>query len=166
MTLLLELTVNGEPRAVLAPAGETLLTVLREQLACTGAKEGCDDGECGACTVLLDGRVVTPCLVLAHQAAGREIRTIEGLRAGGGELHPLQQRLLDHGAVQCGFCTPGIVMAAIGATEAGTPATEPALRRALAGNLCRCTGYQKIFDAVLEWAVSSNDAEDSHGSAT
>lgn len=207
MTVPLTLDVNGERHALRVEPGWTLLRVLRDELELTGAKEGCDDGECGSCTVLLDGAPVNACILLALQADGRAVRTVEGVAAAAGGVHPLQRALVEHGAVQCGFCTPGIVMAALGAFErpgvaasdprgvsatgpraasdprggatgpaaasdphganaSGSPAApdEPAVRRALAGNLCRCTGYQKVVHAVMAW-TRENDERERHGPA-
>jgi carbon-monoxide dehydrogenase small subunit len=149
------LHVNGEDHACRAPAHHTLLDVLRGELGLTGANEGCRTGECGACTVLLDGRPAPACLVLARRAAGRAITTVEGL-ARGGELHPLQAAFVRHGALQCGFCTPGMLMTAA-ALLARRPSglTEAEVRAALAGNLCRCTGYAKIVEAILDVARSN-----------
>jgi carbon-monoxide dehydrogenase small subunit len=155
----IQLTVNGEPRvADDVWEGESLLYVLRERLALPGSKNACEQGECGSCTVYLDGVPVCACLVAAGQAAGADIVTVEGL-AEGGELHPVQQAFLDAGAVQCGFCTPGLVVAAHDLLRR-VPRPEVAeIREALAGNLCRCTGYEKIIDAVLlaadRWPVGS-----------
>jgi aerobic-type carbon monoxide dehydrogenase small subunit (CoxS/CutS family) len=144
---LLTLMVNGEEREVLAPVHRTLLEVLREELDLTGTKHGCELGECGTCTVLLDGEPVLSCLILPIECQGREIRTVEGM-AQGAELHPLQQAFAELGAAQCGYCTPGILLTAE-ALLAGNPApTRDEIRQALAGNLCRCTGYTKILDAV------------------
>jgi carbon-monoxide dehydrogenase small subunit len=153
------MTVNGEPAtADDVWAGESLLFVLRERLALPGSKNACEQGECGACTVLLDDVPVCACLVAAGQAAGREVVTVEGLTPavpdttgapGHLELHPVQQAFIEAGAVQCGFCTPGLIMQAYDLLRhsAGVPA-DPDIREALAGNLCRCTGYEKILDAV------------------
>jgi carbon-monoxide dehydrogenase small subunit len=145
---LLELTVNGEPRRVAVPANRTLLDVLRLDLGLTGTKQGCGEGDCGTCTVLLDGEPVNACLVLALEAAGRSVTTIEGV-AEGPRLHPVQQAFLDAGAVQCGFCTPGMVLVAKSLLERNPRPSERDVRRAISGNLCRCTGYQKIVEAVL-----------------
>jgi carbon-monoxide dehydrogenase small subunit len=145
--LTLELSVNGERRAIAFPAHHTLLEVLREELGLTGTKHGCELGECGTCTVLIDGRPVLSCLVLAAEMDGREIETVEGLQEGN-RLHPLQETFADLGAAQCGYCTPGILMAAK-ALLAERPAPSRAeVRSALSGNLCRCTGYIKILEAV------------------
>ena len=149
------LTVNGEhATADDVWEGESLLFVLRERLALPGSKNACEQGECGSCTVLLDDVPVCACLVAAGQAAGREIITVEGLARGGPGLHPVQQAFIDAGAVQCGFCTPGLIMQAYSFLRAqqrertgGVP-QDPDIREALAGNLCRCTGYEKILDAV------------------
>jgi carbon-monoxide dehydrogenase small subunit len=142
------LDVNGEPREAFVEPGWTLLKVLREELGLTGAKLGCGDGECGACTVIIDGRAVPSCLVLAVGAEGKEITTIEGLQSEGA-LHPLQQAFVEHGAVQCGFCTPGMIMSAKALLDDNPDPTEEDVREALQGNLCRCTGYKKIVEAVL-----------------
>jgi carbon-monoxide dehydrogenase small subunit len=144
------LTVNSERRVVVFPTHHTLLEVLREECGLTGTKHGCELGECGTCTVLVDGRPVLSCLVLAAEMGGRRIETVEGL-ARGNELHPLQRTFADLGAAQCGYCTPGILMAAKALLEASPSATEAEVKEALAGNLCRCTGYHKILQAVA-WA--------------
>ena len=146
-----QVTVNGVPFEVDAPGMRRLLDVLREDLGLTGTKEGCGEGECGACTVLLDGEVVDACLVPVCQADGREVRTVEGLAdgsLGGPRLSPLQAAFLEAGGTQCGICTPGMLMAAEAFLASGTEATEPAIREAIAGNLCRCTGYTKIVEAI------------------
>jgi carbon-monoxide dehydrogenase small subunit len=147
----LAFVVNGEPVRLTAAPDATLLEVLREELELTGTKYGCGEGECGACSVLLDGKVVNSCLVLALECAGSEVLTIEGLRSNG-ELHPIQQAFVDHGAIQCGFCTPGMIMATYALLQANPNPTEVEVRRGLEGNLCRCTGYRKIIDAVLSLA--------------
>jgi aerobic-type carbon monoxide dehydrogenase small subunit (CoxS/CutS family) len=141
------LQVNGEARTVAFPVHHTLLEVLREELALTGTKHGCELGECGTCTVLVDGRPVLSCLVLAAEVEGRAIETVEGL-ADGNALHPLQRTFADLGAAQCGYCTPGILMAAKALLAAKPSPSRADVRAALAGNLCRCTGYQKILEAV------------------
>ena len=147
----LEFTVNGElVRRKVSPFA-TLLDVLRNDLELTGTKYGCGEGECGACSVLLDGQLVNSCLVLAVECGGSEVRTIEGLQANG-RLHRIQQAFVDHGAVQCGFCTPGMIMATYALLEIDPSPDEDAIKRALEGNLCRCTGYRKIVDAVLSLA--------------
>ena len=141
-------TVNGEPRdADDVWEGESLLYVLRERLGLPGAKNACEQGECGSCSVYLDGTLVCACLVLAGQAEGAEIVTVEGL-AGAGGLHPVQQAFVETGAVQCGFCTPGLVVATHDLLEREPRPSDAQIREALAGNLCRCTGYEKILDAV------------------
>ena len=145
----INLTVNGEPRAVEAHPMERLLDVLRHQLRLTGTKEGCGEGECGACSVLLDGTLVNSCLVPVLQADGAEIKTIEGV-ATGDELHRVQRAFVEHGGAQCGICTPGMVLAAVSLLERTARPTEADIRAGLAGNLCRCTGYTKIFEAVLK----------------
>jgi len=141
------LDVNGERHELLVAPNRSLTEVLRENLGLTGAKHGCHEGECGACTVLFDGAPVNSCLVLAAQAEGHEITTIEGL-ANGTELHPVQQAFVEHGAVQCGFCTPGMVLSAKALLDRKKRPTEHEIRTAISGNLCRCTGYQKIVEAV------------------
>jgi carbon-monoxide dehydrogenase small subunit len=145
-------TVNGDPAEFLTDPGTTLLDALRDELGLTGSKEGCGSGDCGACSVLVDGRLVCSCLVLAAEAEGRRINTIEGL-AQGTELHPLQQKFLEHAALQCGFCTPGLLIAAKALLDANPDPTEEETRYWLAGNLCRCTGYDKVIRAVLDAAA-------------
>ena len=146
--------VNGEPYTVAVKSQHTLLDVLREKLGITSPKRGCENGECGACTVLLDGKPVNSCMVLAVEAAGHEIETVESL-ARDGELHPLQKAFIEHNAVQCGFCTPGVLMSAKGLLDENPHPNEDEIRHALAGNLCRCTGYVRIVDAVLDVAEKS-----------
>ena len=143
----IELTVNGERLEADVWAGESLLYVLRERLGLPGSKNACEQGECGSCSVLLDGRLVCACLVLAAQAEGHELVTVEGL-AEDGELHPVQAAFAETGAVQCGFCTPGFVVATADLLARSPNPTDDEIREALSGNLCRCTGYAKIFDAV------------------
>ena len=143
----LRLTVNAEPREVVAPTHHTLLEVLREELGLTGTKHGCELGECGTCTVLVDGMPALSCLVLAPEVEGKRVETVEGLQEGN-RLHPLQETFADLGAAQCGYCTPGILMAAKALLAANPAPTPDAVREALAGNLCRCTGYHKILEAV------------------
>ncbi len=142
-------TINGEKRNLDVNANQRLLDVLRQDLGLTGAKEGCGKGECGACTVIMDDKPVASCLILAPQADGSEIETIEGL-APGEKLHPLQESFIDNGAVQCGFCIPGILLTAKKLLEIKQSPDRQEIREALAGNICRCTGYQKIVDAVEE----------------
>ena len=139
--------VNGEPVDFLAAPTQTLLDALRDELGLTGSKEGCGSGDCGACSVILDGRLVCACLVLAPEAQGRRIETVEGLAAGG-VMHPLQQQFLEHAALQCGFCTPGLLVAAKALLDRNPDPNETEIRYALAGNLCRCTGYDKVVRAV------------------
>jgi aerobic-type carbon monoxide dehydrogenase small subunit (CoxS/CutS family) len=146
-TAVLKLNINGEERTVVAPGHHTLLEVLREECALTGTKHGCELGECGTCTVLLDGRPVLSCLALAVEAQGRAILTVEGLQQGN-RLHPLQAAFADLGAAQCGYCTPGILLTAHALLAAEPRPTRAQVEEALAGNLCRCTGYHKIFQAV------------------
>jgi aerobic carbon-monoxide dehydrogenase small subunit len=147
------LTVNGEPREVEVWEGESLLFALREGLGLPGSKNACEQGECGSCSVLLDGVLVCSCLVLAAQAAGHEVVTVEGL-AEDGQLHRVQQAFAETGAVQCGFCTPGFIVAAADLLAHNPDPSDDELREALSGNLCRCTGYAKIFDAVRLAAAS------------
>ncbi len=146
-TVLVRLKVNGEERAVAFAVHHTLLEVLREELGLPGTKHGCELGECGTCTVLVDGQPVLSCLVLAAELEGRSIETVEGLQRGNA-LHPLQETFADLGAAQCGYCTPGILMAAKALLAANPAPTRAEVRAALAGNLCRCTGYVKILEAV------------------
>jgi carbon-monoxide dehydrogenase small subunit len=143
----IELTVNGERREADVWAGESLLFALRERLDLPGSKNACEQGECGSCSVLLDSQLVCSCLVLAAQADGHEVVTVEGL-AESGDLHPVQESFVRAGAVQCGFCTPGLVVAAADLLRRSPQPSEDEIREALSGNLCRCTGYQKILEAV------------------
>ena len=145
--LRIELTVNGEQREAEVWEGESLLFALREHLGLPGSKNACEQGECGSCSVLLDGVLVCACLVLAAQADGHEVVTVEGL-APNGELHPVQEAYAATGAVQCGFCTPGLVVATVDLLARNADPSDDEIREALSGNLCRCTGYAKIFDAV------------------
>ena len=147
----LAFVVNGAPVRLRVSASAALLDVLRNDLELTGTKYGCGEGECGACSVMLDGKIVNSCLVLALECEGSEVITVEGLKANG-RLHSIQQAFIEHGAIQCGFCTPGMVMAAYALLEANPSPTEQEVRRGLEGNLCRCTGYRKIIDAVLSLA--------------
>ncbi len=146
-------SVNGDSVEFLCETEQTLLDVLRDELFLTGSKEGCASGDCGACSVMLDGRLVCACLVLGVEANGREVETIEGM-ADGDRLHPLQQKFLEHAALQCGICTPGILVAAKALLEKKPDPTETEVRYWLAGNLCRCTGYDKIVRAVLDAAAT------------
>jgi carbon-monoxide dehydrogenase small subunit len=139
--------VNGTPVEVTAPPGRRLVDVLRSELGLAGTKVGCEQGECGACTVLLDGLAVNSCLVLMSQVEGRSVLTIEGLEKDG-KLHPLQEAFVETGAVQCGFCTPGFVMSAYALLQKNPRPSRDQIVQAIAGNLCRCTGYRKIFEAV------------------
>lgn len=157
----LRLTVNGEDREVLAPVHHTLLEVLREELGLAGTKHGCELGECGTCTVLIDGRPALSCVTLPVECEGRRIRTVEGL-AEAGELHPLQQAFVELGAAQCGYCTPGFLLVAEALLREKPEATRHEIAEALAGNLCRCTGYLKIFEAV-ELAASRMRGEVARG---
>jgi len=143
----IEIAVNGERREAEIWAGESLLFALREHLGLPGSKNACEQGECGSCSVLLDGKLVCACLVLAAQADGHEVVTVEGL-GGDGRLHRVQEAFVETGAVQCGFCTPGLVVAAAALLEQIPDPSDDEIREALSGNLCRCTGYAKIFDAV------------------
>ncbi len=147
----LALEVNNEPVRVSVSPTATLLDLLRNSLELTGAKLGCGEGECGACSVMLDGRLVNSCLVLAVECDGSKVLTVEGLRSNG-RLHPIQQAFVDCGAVQCGFCTPGMILAAYALLEANPSPSEHEIKRAFEGNLCRCTGYRKIIDAVMSLA--------------
>jgi carbon-monoxide dehydrogenase small subunit len=144
----IELTVNGEQREADVWAGESLLFALRERLGLPGSKNACEQGECGSCSVLLDGQLVCSCLVLAAQTDGHQVVTVEGLSGDEGELHPVQDAFVRAGAVQCGFCTPGLVVAAADLLRRSPRPSDDEIREALSGNLCRCTGYQKILEAV------------------
>jgi aerobic carbon-monoxide dehydrogenase small subunit len=152
MKRVLSISVNGEDLDVAVDPRDTLLDLVRDRIGLTGTKEGCGNGNCGACTVLMDGEPVNACIVLALEADGRHVLTIEGL-AQGSELHPVQQTLIDLGGTQCGFCTPGVVLSAKALLERVAAPTEGDIRQALAGNLCRCTGYDKIVEAVAAAAV-------------
>lgn len=157
MKHLIELKVNGEFHEVAVDAHRTLLEVLRENLGLTGAKEGCDLGTCGACTVLIDGKATLSCLTLAVDSQKKEITTIEGLSQGG-KLLPLQQNFVDYGAIQCGFCTPGMVLSAMAMLEENPQPTHEEVKRCISGNLCRCTGYTKITAAVMA-TVNNNEVK-------
>jgi aerobic carbon-monoxide dehydrogenase small subunit len=148
MKVKIHLTVNGFPYEVEVEARRTLLEVLRENMELTGTKEGCGLGECGTCTVLLDGKPVKSCITLAVHANGRNVTTIEGLEASDGTLHAIQQAFIEHGAIQCGFCTPGMILSAKALLDENPHPSEMDVRGAISGNLCRCTGYQKIVEAI------------------
>jgi carbon-monoxide dehydrogenase small subunit len=150
-------TINGDEVEYLCEAEETLLDVLRDRLGLTGAKEGCGSGDCGACSVMLDGRLVCSCLVLGAEAQGSTVETIEGM-ATGETLHPLQRKFIEHAALQCGICTPGFLVAAKALLERNPDPSETEVRYWLAGNLCRCTGYDKIVRAVLDTAAEMRGA--------
>ncbi len=145
----IQVRVNGILESRQVEGNQTLLAFLRDTLDLTGAKEGCNEGECGACVVLLDGAAVNSCLILAAEVDGHAVTTIEGI-GDGQNLHPLQQAFLDHHAVQCGFCTPGVILTALSLLERNKNPSEQEIREALSGNLCRCTGYRQIIDAILE----------------
>ncbi|MGR3812884.1 MAG: (2Fe-2S)-binding protein [Cognatishimia activa] len=150
-------TVNGDPVDFLCDPRETLLDCLRDKLALTGAKEGCGTGDCGACSVEVDGRLVCSCLMLGAEANGKSIATVEGI-ADGDTLHPLQEKFIEYAALQCGICTPGILVAAKNLLEKNPDPTEEEVRYWLAGNLCRCTGYDKIIKAVMDTAADMREA--------
>jgi aerobic carbon-monoxide dehydrogenase small subunit len=152
-----QMRVNGDPVEILCDPAETVLDVLRNQLNMTGTKEGCSTGDCGACSITVDGRLVCACLMLGVEANGTSIGTIEGL-APGDKLHPLQQKFLEHAALQCGICTPGVLVAAKALLEKNADPTETEVRYWLAGNLCRCTGYDKIIRAVMDAAAEMRGA--------
>lgn len=145
---IIRLTVNGEVYDVVCTPNRTLLEVLRDDLGLTGAKEGCGEGACGACTILLDGRPIRSCLTLAVEIQGKTITTIEGL-AEGSQLHPVQQAFVKHGSIQCGFCSPGMILTAKALLDENPHPTEQEAREAIAGNVCRCTGYSKIVEAIV-----------------
>jgi len=157
MSVHVKTKINGDTVNYVCEADETLLDVLRNRLGLTGAKEGCSTGDCGACSVTIDGRLTCSCLVLGAEADGHEIGTIEGM-ADGEELHPLQRKFLEHAALQCGICTPGILVAAKALLEKNPKPTETEVRFGLAGNLCRCTGYDKIVRAVMDAATEMRRA--------
>ena len=148
MKTVIELHINGDSYEILVSPNNTLLEVLREKLGMMGTKRGCDLGACGACTVLIDGEAALSCLMLALDAVGKEVTTIEGLSETG-ELHPLQQAFVDQGALQCGFCTPGMILTAQALLQEDPRPTEETIKKKMAGNLCRCTGYKKVVEAVL-----------------
>lgn len=156
MKKVINIIVNEEQHEIAVEPWWTLLDVLRNQLDLTGAKKGCDRGDCGGCTVLLDGKPIVSCTMLAVQANGHSIVTVEGLLAHG-KAHPIQQAFVEHGAVQCGFCTPGMVMSAVALMNENPHPTEADVREAIQGNLCRCTGYKKIVEAVLAVADGNYD---------
>jgi carbon-monoxide dehydrogenase small subunit len=148
MKTLVTLTVNGEERSLAVEGYRSLLDSLREEAGLTGTKKGCDVGDCGACTVIVDGEPVNACLMLAIEAEGCDVRTVEGMQAGPDALHPLQDAFMEHGASQCGFCTPGILLMAQSLLERNPDPSDEEIRFGLSGNICRCTGYTKIFDAI------------------
>lgn len=155
MLRIIQMTVNGKPVELAVDDRESLLDVLRNRLNLTSVKKGCEVGECGACTVLVDGKTVDSCIYLAMWAAGRHIMTVEGLKGAGGELSKVQQAFIDKAAVQCGFCTPGLIMTAVELAGTGRTYSRAELRRLISGHLCRCTGYENILNAV-ERAIAEN----------
>lgn len=155
MKEIIKLAINGEMHELAVEPYWTLLKVLREELGLTGTKEGCSTGACGACTVLLNGKPVNSCLLLAFDARNKEILTIEGL-SNGQDLHPLQQSFIEHGAIQCGFCAPGVILSAKALLDNNSNPTEEEIRTAVSGNLCRCTGYVKIIEAIKAVAAGKN----------
>jgi len=157
MSILVSSNINGDDIEFVCEPDETLLDALRDRVGLTGVKEGCGTGDCGACSITLDGALVCSCLVLGAEAEGRSVTTVEGM-ADGDKLHPLQQKFLEHAALQCGICTPGFLVAAKSLLEKNTDPTEQEVRFALAGNLCRCTGYDKIVRAVLDAAKQMRTA--------
>ena len=148
MKKVISLTVNGKKYEIAVKTNQTLLEVLRDEMGLTGTKEGCGEGDCGACAVLMDGKAVNSCLVLAVRANGRDIVTVEGLSEGG-KLHPLQEAFVEHGAIQCGFCSPGMLISGKALLEKNPHPSEEETRLAISGNLCRCTGYQKIVESIM-----------------
>jgi carbon-monoxide dehydrogenase small subunit len=166
MKKVLQITVNGVERTILVEPYYSLLDTLRDELHLTGTKKGCDEGDCGACTVLLNGQPVTSCLVLAHSAHDAEVATVEGLASSGApgrdqtRLHPVQRSFAENGGLQCGYCTPGLIMATVGLLNENPNPTEEDVKFGLGGNLCRCTGYSKVIEAVMA-AVESTQLENS-----
>ena len=159
MKHLITLKVNGQEYTVAADSSRTLNEVLREDLNLTGTKLGCSDGDCGACTVLVDGQSVSSCLTLAVSVEGKEITTVEGLAPSGEELHPIQEAFIEKGAIQCGFCTAGMEMSALNLLSKNSSPTEKEIRTAISGNLCRCTGYYKIVEAIDSAAKKMRDKQ-------
>ncbi len=157
MKKVLNITVNGVERTILVEPWYSLLDTLRDELHLTGTKKGCDEGDCGACTVLLNGQPVTSCLVLAHSAHDASVTTVEGL-AEGGELHPVQRSFAENGGLQCGYCTPGLIMATVGLLNNNPDPTEEEVKFGIGGNLCRCTGYSKVIEAVMAAVDSTHDS--------
>ena len=158
MKRVVQITVNGVERTILVEPWYSLLDTLRDELHLTGTKKGCDEGDCGACTVLLNGQPVTSCLVLAHSAHDADVTTVEGLSEGG-DLHSIQRSFAENGGLQCGYCTPGLIMATVGLLNENPDPTEEEVKLGLGGNLCRCTGYSKVIDAVLSAVRSSREGE-------
>jgi len=153
----MHLTINGEPYELLVEPYGSLLDLLRDQLHLTGTKRGCDEGDCGACTVLIQGKTATSCMMLALDAKDKEVVTVEGL-ARGDKLHPVQEAFVQYGGVQCGYCTPGLIMAAVGLLRENPTPTEEDVRYGIGGNLCRCTGYAKVIQAILKAAEAMRAA--------
>ncbi len=160
MERIIHLNVNGEKYEVIARPRESLLDILRNKLQLTGTKIGCNEGDCGACTVIMDGRTVNACLVLAVEAEGRKIITVEGL-AQGPQLHPLQEAFIQHGGFQCGYCTPGMLLSAKALLDENPDPTDEEIRKGISGNLCRCTGYAKIVESIRHAAQSMKGAKQS-----
>lgn len=150
MKTTIKFTLNQKEREVEVPVDMTLLDLIRKEFKLTGTKRGCDEGDCGACTVLIDGEPVSSCIMLAVDVDGKELLTIEGLQGANGELDPVQKAFVETGAIQCGFCTPGMVLTAKSLLEKNSNPTEAEVREAISGNLCRCTGYEKIVEAILQ----------------
>jgi len=159
MKHLITLNVNGDNYSVACESSRTLNEVLREDLGLTGTKLGCSDGDCGACTVIVDGNSVSSCLTLAVSVEGKEIKTVEGLATSGEELHPIQEAFIEKGAIQCGFCTAGMEMSALNLLSKNPSPTELEIRTAISGNLCRCTGYYKIVDAIQSAAETMKEKQ-------
>ena len=161
MERIIHLNINNEDYDVIARPGESLLDLLRNKLQLTGTKKGCNEGDCGACTVILGGRAVNSCLVLAMEAEGQKILTVEGL-AQGPEMHPLQEAFIKHGGFQCGFCTPGMLLSAKALLDENPNPTDEEIRHGISGNLCRCTGYAKIVESIREAARSMKESQTSY----
>jgi aerobic carbon-monoxide dehydrogenase small subunit len=155
----IHITINGEPYDLFVESNQTLVDIIRDEIGLTGTKKGCGSGDCGACTIIMDGKTVNSCLILGVEADGTEILTIEGLRRDG-QLHPIQKAFIERGAIQCGYCTPGMILAAKALLDSCPHPTEEQVRAAISGNLCRCTGYTKIIEAILSVRGQNSSSAD------